>query len=166
MEDFEKCASYVLNRLYEDFPRPVKFHTYSMQDDQENKTLYHYGDRTEPNETESRIDEAIRNYSWTLSFLVFEGIIRDIERENLKHVVDYAGSKVRAPRASSLGGSYALTAKGLSILNATPTVLNGEANSIIEKLRAGVKKQSSEIVTEAIKSVVSLSVSAGASIIS
>jgi hypothetical protein len=152
IDHFNECAAFVLATLYDSFPVPKPIYTNELQDPTDpGRTL-----RVSRDHPQGMVDEdpavakALDSYRWTVHFLIHEGFIRDIEREQAETAARFQ-LKVPPPLPrNAMFKELTLTMKGLVALNSIPTSLQGKPVSFIERLRNGIAADSREIIKDTI----------------
>lgn len=167
IDDFNKCAAFVLSSLYDNFPVPTGINCHSLQDaDDPERILTVENDRRsgEPNPEKdnlhlvSKVDEVeliLNRYTWTVQFLIREKYIHDLDIERKLLIQNFRGNAPIPTENSFIFPKLVLTAKGLAILNGIPESINGSpSESLISRLKRAIRNQSVDSVRELITSMI------------
>lgn len=160
IDEFNECTAVVLKQLYDAFPVPIKLDAWNLQQQSdERRTLKTYGDHPEGSaELSPDVTRSLSIYRWAIQFLIHEGFIRDIAEERNRKLQEFRGNAPLAASASPIFESVVLTARGLSILNATPKAIQGPSQTFIERIRRGLAENSKHGIRETVTALIAQTV--------
>jgi hypothetical protein len=163
IEEFNKCAAVVLEKLYDSFPVPVELDAHRLQEfEDEHRALRVSEDQPQGLVfNDSEIEEILCIYHSTIQFLIDEGFVRDVHREHLDKLMQASGELWFADNMSkpAIFPKLVLTAKGLTVLNKVPPVIEGKpSSSFIQQIRNALSSSSKEVLREVMRNLISHSV--------
>lgn len=160
IDEFNQCAAIVLKQLYDSFPVPMKLDAWNVQEASEtSRTLKTYADHPKGSaELSPDVARSLAIYRWTIQFLIHEGFIRDMAEERNRKLQEFHGNAPLNAPANPVFESLALTAKGLTMLNAMPKAIQGHPLTFIERISHALAEHSKQGVRETITALIAQTV--------
>ena len=128
IDEFNQCAAIVLRMLHDAFPIPRELNSSKLQlFNEPDRSLSVFEDISPGSGDPKNLMGKFTAYMWTIEFLIQEGLIRNVQKEKEKELLESHDRGAFRPRGVSLVfPRVVLTANGLAMLNVTPKILKGQ----------------------------------------